>query len=239
MAIGLTGVGGGTLTVPLLILVLGRSPKVAVGTALSFAAIVDLFVVPIYVLRRQVSYRTLGWMVLGGIPGVVLGGLVLKHVPISQHWLFVILGVTIVFASALNIYRLLRYGGASGKATPDRRRWLPFVLFPIGAEVGFTSAGAGALGSLALLGLTDLKAAQVVGTDLANALLLLTLGGSIQFAAGNCDVALLFKLLGGGVFGAIAGSMLAMRLPSRPLKWGLAAWLAIIGVQLFVRGIGS
>ncbi|MBV9646292.1 MAG: TSUP family transporter, partial [Candidatus Eremiobacteraeota bacterium] len=106
-----------------------------------------------------------------------------------------------------------------------------------GAEVGFTSAGAGALGSLALLGLTRLSAAQVVGTDLTNALALATIGGGIQLVAGNCDVALLIKLLAGGVFGAVLGSMLAMRLPSRPLKWALAVWLTVLGIQLFVRGL--
>jgi len=234
-AIGLTGVGGGTITTPLLILVLGRPAQIAVGTALSFAAIIDLLVVPMYMLRRQVHYRTLGWMLLGGVPGVVLGGLVLRRFPLNSHMLYVILGVTIVFAAGLNMYRLIRLKGASG--TTDRGRILPFVLFPVGAEVGFTSAGAGALGSLALLGLTRLSAAQVVGTDLTNALALTTIGGGIQLIAGNCDLPLLAKLLTGGVAGAILGSVLAMRLPSRPLKWALAAWLGFLGIQLFVRGL--
>ncbi|MBV9103112.1 MAG: sulfite exporter TauE/SafE family protein [Candidatus Eremiobacteraeota bacterium] len=234
-AIGLTGVGGGTITTPLLILVLGRPAPIAVGTALSFAAIIDLVVVPIYMARRQVHFRTLGWMLLGGIPGVVIGGLVLRRFPVNSHLLYVILGVTIVFAAALNMYRLVRLSGASG--TSERHRLLPFIMLPVGAEVGFTSAGAGALGSLALLGLTRLSAAQVVGTDLTNALALATIGGGIQLVAGNCDVALLIKLLAGGVFGAVLGSMLAMRLPSRPLKWALAVWLTVLGIQLFVRGL--
>lgn len=234
-AIGLTGVGGGTITTPLLILVLGRPATIAVGTALVFAAVVDLIVVPIYLLRRQVHFRTLGWMLLGGVPGVVIGGLILKRFPINSHFLYIILGATIVFAAALNMYRLVRLGGASG--TGDRVKVLPFLLFPIGAEVGFTSAGAGALGSLALLGLTRLSAAQVVGTDLTNALALTTIGGGIQVFAGNFDPALLFKLLAGGVFGALLGSGLAMKLPSRPLKWALAVWLAGLGIQLFLRGL--
>jgi uncharacterized protein len=234
-AIGLTGVGGGTITTPLLILVLHRPAPIAVGTALSFAAIIDLLVVPMYLIRRQVHFRTLGWMLLGGVPGVVAGSLVLKRFPVNSHWLYLILGVTIVIAAGLNMYRLIRFSGSSG--TGDGRRILPFVMLPVGAEVGFTSAGAGALGSLALLGLTRLTAAQVVGTDLSNALALTTIGGGIQLLAGNCDLPLLAKLLTGGVVGALLGSTLAMRIPSRPLKWALAVWLAGLGIQLFVRGL--
>ena len=213
---------------------LGRQAQVAVGTALSFAAIIDLFVVPIYMIRRQVHFRTLGWMLIGGVPGVIVGGLFLRHVAINSHLLYLILGTTIVGAAGLNIYRLLRLGNAGGAGS--RAHLLPFVLLPVGAEVGFTSAGAGALGSLALLGLTRLSAAQVVGTDLANALALTTIGGGIQLLAGNCDIPLLTKLLSGGIFGALAGSTLAMRVPSRPLKWALAIWLTGLGIQLFVRG---
>ena len=235
MAIGLTGVGGGTITTPLLILVLGRPAPIAVGTALSFAAIIDLLVVPMYLFRRQVHFKTLGWMLMGGVPGVIIGGLFLRRFPLNSHLLYLILGITIVLAAGLNMFRLIRYAGASG--TGDRRSFLPFIMLPVGAEVGFTSAGAGALGSLALLGLTKLTAAQVVGTDLTNALALTTIGGGIQLVAGNCDTALLVKLLTGGVFGAIIGATLAFKIPSRPLKWALAVWLAGLGIQLFVRGL--
>jgi uncharacterized membrane protein YfcA len=192
-------------------------------------------VVPMYLFRRQVHFKTLAWMLLGGVPGVIIGSLFLKHVPLSSHLLYVILGVTIVLAAGLNMYRLIRFRGASG--TGNRAAVLPFLMLPVGAEVGFTSAGAGALGSLALLGLTPLTAAQVVGTDLTHALALTTIGGGIQLISGNCDVPLLIKLLGGGVFGAVLGSTLAVRIPSRPLKWALAVWLGALGIQLFVRGL--
>jgi uncharacterized membrane protein YfcA len=228
-------VGGGTITTPLLILVLGRRPQIAVGTALMFAAIVDAIVVPMYMWRRQVSFRTLGWMLIGGVPGVIIGGTLLRRMPMNSHILYIVLGVTIIVAAALNMYRLLRLRTASG--TGHRPRWLPYIMLPVGAEVGFTSAGAGAIGALALLGLTKLSAAEVVGTDLTNALALTSLGGGISLSTGNVDLPLLYKLLAGGVIGAVLGSSLAVRVPSRPLKWGLAAWLAFLGVQLFVRGL--
>ncbi len=236
-AIGLTGVGGGTITTPLLILVLRMKGAVAVGTALTFAAIIKFLVAPMYIVRKQVDYKMLGWMLLGGLPGVVIGGRLLVTVSkrVDSHVLYLILGITIVIAAALNIWRLLRFQGLSG--TGNKPRWLSLLMFPVGAEVGFSSAGSGALGTLALLGLTKLDAAQVVGTDICFGLALSIVGSGIQIFAGNYNGAVLEGLLIGGVIGALFGGFLALRIPSRPLKWGLAVWLAVLGVQLFVRGL--
>lgn len=239
LAIGLTGVGGGTITTPLLILLLRVPAATAVGTALAFAAIVKFIVTPMYIVRRQVDYRIAGLMLLGGLPGVIAGGLFLNKLSksLNQHVLYVILGVTIVFAAFLNIYRLIRLRNQSG--TGSRPALLPFLMLPVGAEVGFSSAGSGALGSLALLGLTKLEAAKVVGTDLAFGFILSIVGGGIQIFAGNYDQALLIKLVIGGALGAVTGGYLVTKIPSRPLKWGLAIWLAGLGVQLFYRGIAA
>jgi hypothetical protein len=154
---------------------------------------------------------------------------------VDQHVLYLLLGITIVIAAALNIYRLVRLKGMSG--TGNHPRWLSALMFPIGAEVGFSSAGSGALGSLALLGLTKLDAAQVVGTDICFGLGLSIVGSGIQIFAGNYDLQVLEQLLIGGAIGALAGGFLALRIPSRPLKWGLAVWLAFLGIQLFLRGV--
>jgi uncharacterized membrane protein YfcA len=237
-AIGLTGVGGGTITTPLLILVLRMKGAVAVGTALTFAAIIKLLVVPVYVFRKQVSWKMLGWMALGGVPGVILGGRALVAVSqrVNPHVLYLILGITILFAAVLNIYKLVK---ATGDATadPEHPRWLAACMFPVGAEVGFSSAGSGALGSLALLGLTKLSAAKVVGTDLCFGLIVSIIGSGIQIVAGNYNGGVLVHLLEGGVVGAFVGGFAAQRIPSRPMKWALAVWLAALGCQLFYRGI--
>jgi uncharacterized protein len=236
-AMGLTGVGGGTITTPILILILRLPAPIAVGTALTFTAVTNMLLAPMYILRRQVSFSTFGWMVLGGLPGVILGGLLLDRLAKNMNHkpIYLILGCTIVFAAALNIYRLLARGGHEG--TGHRPRLLPFLMFPVGAEVGFSSAGSGALGSLALLGLTSLTAAQVVGTDICFGLTMSVTGSGIQLLAGNYDGSVLLKLLIGGFFGAFTGSLLAVRIPSRPLKWALAGWLAALGLNLFFRGI--
>jgi uncharacterized membrane protein YfcA len=235
--IGLTGVGGGTIATPLLIIVLRMKGAVAVGTALTLAAIIKILVVPLYVFRRQVDYKILGWMALGGVPGVVLGGRLLAQLShtMNQQLLYLVLGITIFVAAALNIYRLVR-PPEPGKNT-EHPRWLSILMFPVGAEVGFSSAGSGALGSLALLGLTKLNAASVVGTDLAFGLILSVIGSGIQIVAGNFDGEMLTKLLIGGVVGAFVGGFLANKIPNRPLKWGLAIWLAGLGINLFMRGL--
>lgn len=235
--IGLTGVGGGTITAPLLILVLRLKGAVAVGTALTFAAIIKFTVAPMYLFRRQVDFKMFGLMCLGGLPGVILGGRLLVSVSkkVDPHMLYLILGITVVIAAALNVYRLVRQKTQTG--TGNRPRLIPFLTFPIGAEVGFSSAGSGALGTLTLLGLTDLKASSVVGTDICFGLVVSVVGSGIQLFAGNYDLKVLELLVMGGLFGSLFGGFLAMRIPSRPLKWALAVWLTGLGINLVMRGL--
>jgi uncharacterized protein len=230
--IALTGVGAGVVTAPLLILFLHVPVEIAVSTSLAYAAVVKLIVVPVQIWRRQVSYRILNWMLLGGVPGVVLGSLFFRHVALHgpKALLYVVLGVIIIFSST---WQLLRHFRPDAIARPvvDRPRWVAAITFPIAAEVGFSSSGAGALGTVALLGLTSLTAAQVVGTDLTFGLVLSVVGTGIHMLGGSYDTALLWKLAVGGVFGAIAGSGVAPRIPNRQLRFALSLWLLTIGLQ--------
>ena len=237
-SIGVIGIGAGTMCTPLLILVLRLKGAVAVGTALAFVTLVKLIVAPVYMTRRQVDYRVLAWMLAGGLPGVILGGRVLIDLghSVNQRLLFVLLGLTIVCAATFNVFRLMRDHLERRTANP---RWLGALMFPVGMEMGFSSAGSGALGSSALLGLTRLEASSVVGTGICFGLILSAVGSSMQIFAGNYDLTVLEQLLGGGVAGALGGSFLANRIPSRPLKWALSACLAVLGLQLFVQGLRS
>src|SRR5215831_7945876 len=83
-AVGLTGVGGGVLTTPILILFLGISPAEAVGSALIFSTAVKLLAAPVYVSRKQVHWRTLAFLVAGGLPGVLAGSLLLDHFNVKR-----------------------------------------------------------------------------------------------------------------------------------------------------------
>jgi len=236
MIIGLAGFGGGTVGTPLLILVLRMKGAVAVGTALAFAAIVQLIVAPTYILRRNVDYRTLGWMLIGGFPGVLIGGsaLILMARSVNQKLLILILGIIVVIAAVTNIIRMVR--DLPGK---DRPQWLAALMFPVGLETGFSSAGAGAFGMLGLLGFTRLEGAKVVGTGICFGCAVSSTAAVIQVVAGNFDFAILELLLAGGVIGGFIGSFLAHRLPSRILKYGLAVFLVALGLQLVSRGLAS
>ena len=220
------------MTTPLLILLLGVSPATAVGTALTFGWIVKVAALPVYAVRRQISLRILGLLLAGGLPGVLGGGFLLNQLKNSpyQGALYAVLGTLIVATAAFHLCRQFRPNPRpSGN---DRARLLPWFALPIGAEVGFSSAGAGALGSLLLLSLTPLTTAEVVGTDLSFGLCVSFVGSLIQVSAGNYDMALLMKLVIGGICGAFAGSFLAGRVPQRPLRFGLLTMLIVLGFQL-------
>ncbi len=236
LAISLTGVGAGSVTTPLLILFLRVSPATAVGTALTFAAIVKIVSVPAYVIRRQINPRILGLLLVGGVPGVLGGAVLLGSLKGSGHegTLYLLLGLLITSAAGFHLYRTLK--PRKDRPATDRLRLLPWLALPIGAEVGFSSAGAGALGSLVLLGLTRLSAAEVVGTDLCFGLVVSCIGSAIHLSAGNYDGLLLLKLVSGGIAGAIAGSLLAGRVSPLPMRLAVLVMLLILGVQLAFHG---
>lgn len=150
MFIALTGVGAGTVTVPVLVLFLGVPAPVAVGIGLMFATAVKLILVPAQIARRNVAWRTLGFMLLGGVPGVIVGSLFLKHLVNvgSQNLLNAILGLVLVTTAGWQIFFSFRPMRKNPDAM-DRNPLLSWLMLPVGAEVGFSSAGAGALGSVA------------------------------------------------------------------------------------------
>ena len=231
-AVGLTGVGAGSITAPVLILFFNLNPALAVGTALSFAAAIKLAVLPVYIRRRQVDYRILKLLCLGGVPGVVFGFYVMQRLDSHNYngVIFGMLGVTILAVSLANLYRAAR--NKITVSSGDRSGWLPPIAALIGGEVGFSSAGAGAMGAVALLNLTTLTPARVVGTDMVFGLVISILGGGLHFSAGHYDRTILIKLVTGGVAGAICGALLSSVLPPRPLRLALCVWLAILGLQL-------
>src|SRR5262249_36503300 len=150
-------------------------------------ALVKIISVPFYAIRKQVNVRVLGFLLAGGIPGVLAGSFLLENLKRGDHVsvLYVALGALIVSTALLRLYSVFRPGLES--SLKDRSRLLPWFALPIGAEVGFSSAGAGALGSLLLLWFTPLAAAEVVGTDLCFGLGLSGVGSIIHFGAGNYD----------------------------------------------------
>jgi hypothetical protein len=232
MAVGLTGVGAGSITAPVLILLFGTTPADAVGTSLVYAAVIKLAVSPVYFWRKQVSLRVLGLLCGGGVPGVLAGVILIDMLDGKryQNLLLMLIGFTVAIMALFSLYRAL------SKSAPtvgrDRPFWLPWIAAVIGAEVGFSSAGTGALGSLVLLHLTSLEPAQVVGTSILFGLILSLIGGGFHLSSGHYNGTILWQLLAGGLVGVFAGANLSAVLPARPLRIALSACLSGLGLQL-------
>lgn len=238
VAIGITGVGGGVITAPALMLLLGMPPMEAVTVSLIFASVVKLLIAPAYLWKRLVHFPTLAKLLAGGIPGVIAGTWVLARMnAANKHGLmYGILGFTVASMSCIHLYRLTR-GLDIVRGHQDHSRWLPFIALPIGVEMGFSSAGAGALGTLALMSLTGLTTAQVVATDVFFGLGLSLIGSGLHVTAGHAISPVLWKLLAGGVIGGWAGTYVASSVPTRPLRAAMCLWLIVIGAQLCWRAL--
>ena len=236
--IALTGVGAGTITTPLLILFLHVPTPVAVSTGLMFSAAVKLALVPSQIARRQVSWKVLGLMLIGGLPGVLVGSLLLRHLDANgpKQVLNAMLGGVLVVTALWQIVFSFRPVKVDASKR-DRSRWLPLLMLPVGAEVGFSSAGAGALGTAALLSLTVLLPAQVVGTDIVFGFLLSLAGSGVHGFGHGTTTGLLQHLVVGGLFGVGFGMLAAARIPKRPLRFGLWIWLLMIGVDFLCTNL--
>lgn len=239
LAVGLTGVGGGTITVPVLILLLGVPAPIAVGTSLVFVTITKVLATPVYLFRGQVDLNAAKLLLFGGIPGVIAGAFIVTSMRAKelQPLVLTLVGGTIALLALVSLYKIWR----SPIELPrlDHRRWLPLLAAPIGLEVGFSSAGAGALGSLVLMHGTRMHANKVVGTDLLFGLALSAAGGTLHATAGNVDTALLMKLAAGGVLGALGGAWLGTWVPAKPLRTGLSLMMIYLGGRLLAQGVSG
>jgi hypothetical protein len=239
LAIGVTGVGAGSLTAPILILFFHQSASDAVTTALIFGTVVKVIATPIYMARGQVNYRVLKYVALGGLPAVILGSLLLNSFDKSalSRPILVIVGLTVLISAAGTFWRSLSPAGVASK--PVSPKWLPWIVAPIGFEVGFSSAGAGALGTVALMRFTDLLPTEVVGTDLAFGLLLSIFAGGIHASMTGIPWPILIKLLVGGVPAVLIGTQLTSVLSPRKMRLALCVWLIYIGGQLSWKAFGA
>jgi len=239
LAIGVTGVGAGSITAPILILFFGMSASDAVTTALLFGTVVKVIATPIYMARGHVNYRVLKYVALGGLPAVVIGSLLLNVFDKNalSRPILIIVGITVVISAAGTFWRSLSPAGVASK--PVAARWLPWIVAPIGFEVGFSSAGAGALGTVALMRFTNLLPSEVVGTDLAFGLLLSVFAGSIHATMTGIPWPILLKLLVGGVPAVLIGTQLTSVVSPRKMRLALCVWLIYIGGQLSWRALGA
>src|SRR6266850_2456983 len=233
-AVGLTGIGGGSFTVPALVLIVGLTAGEAVGTAFLFAGVLRLIAAPFYLVGKQIHSRYLWLLLQGAVPGLLVGiwGLRLLNRDAGNPLVIVVLGVLLAASSSITFIRRVQNPSFAGK----NHRWLPWLALPIGVESGFSSAGAGALGTVLLLNYSEMTPAQVVGTDLIFGLVLAVIGGAFHWKFGAINGLVLGQLLAGGVPGVVFGCALARYVPARKLKLVVASIAIFAGLQLVWNG---
>jgi uncharacterized membrane protein YfcA len=218
-------------------LLVGLPAGEAVGTAFVFAGVLRLVAAPFYLVGRQVHGRYFKLLLLGAVPGLVLGMFALRGVAATQNSgvVTIILGALLALSSSVSFFPRVQ----NPRFAVRNSRWLPWLAFPIGVESGFSSAGAGALGTVLLLNYSEMSPTQVIGTDILFGLVLALIGSAVHWTLGSISQAVLLQLLAGGVPGVVVGCLLARRLPAQRLKAVIAGIALCAGLQLVWSGTRS
>lgn len=243
--VGLTGVGGGALMTPILLLFFGIPPVTAVATDLWFAAITKIFGALIHHRSGQVDWQVARRLWLGSLPvALIVVVLVSLDIVIAKvEWLTFAISVLVIFTSVGLIIspRLNQLARNRRIASPEAfKRAQPILTSVAGGILGFcvalTSVGAGALGAMALLYLYPLRmnAHRLVGTDIVHAIPLAIVAGIGYLIAGKVDSVMLINLLVGSIPAVIAGALVAKKISGNYLRLALAITLFIIGVKLIM-----
>lgn len=243
LLIGLTGVGGGSLMTPLLVLLFGFHPSTAVGTDLIYASATKTVGTSVHGWRGTVAWRVVAFLALGSVPATLvtlwaLGGVSPQSEQLS-HLITVLLGTLLVLTALATYFRRTIVGRVAPLFERMSRWQIALLTVLLGVVLGvlvtLTSVGAGALGMTALLILYhDVPVNRLVGSDIAHAVPLTLLAGAGHWFLGSVDPNLLASLLVGSIPGIIAGSLLATHASDRLLAPILATTLAIVGFKLLV-----
>ncbi|MCC6862099.1 MAG: sulfite exporter TauE/SafE family protein [Bryobacterales bacterium] len=236
--IGLTSMGGAALMTPFLILVVGMKPVLAVGTDLACGAVTKLIGSLVHWRQGTVDVRLAFRAAWGSVPGGLLGVAAVTRMHRlgldADVYLRRALGVVLVMLALMLVLKTLlgeRPGGSEGREDA-MRRWIPLWGAAVGFAVGFTSVGSGSLMAPVLMLIFPLMPSRAVGTDLLHATFLVSVAAFAHSSAGHVDWRLAGILLFGSVPGVLLGSLVAPRLPIRPLRLGLATVLLATGLKL-------
>jgi uncharacterized protein len=243
--VGMTGIGGGSLMTPMLILVFGVTPVTAIGTDLAYAAVTKTVGGYKHWRQRTVDLRLSSWMALGSVPAAI-GGVYL--LTLLESWtgrdfndlLLTVLALALLLTGAATLVRaLLKSMHARERDTIPMERRHKIAAVALGVSVGFvlgvTSAGSGALIAVGLILLFRLVPTRVVGTDVFHAAILLWAAGLAHIVAGNVDFGLAANILVGSVPGVWVGSHWSVRVEPAVLRTTLAVVLIGAGLALLIK----
>jgi uncharacterized membrane protein YfcA len=239
--VGMTGMGGGSLLTPILVIFFGFKPTLAVGTDILHGAIFKSFGAIRHRRLGTVHARLTFWMFLGSGPmslcGVAVATWLAHHSSSAQSIESYAVGVALVIGGVGLVAKTFVKVGVQPDDAPfllERRDRL--IAFALGAACGFvvglTSVGSGTFFGLVMVMVFPLTLPKIVGTDIFHAALLLWVAGCGHLVAGNVDVHAMAWLLTGSIPGILLTSHFTLKVPERALRLGLACVLVLSGVKL-------
>ena len=243
MLVGMTGVGGGSLMTPLLVLLFGFHPATAVGTDLLYASVTKSVGTVVHHKGQTVDWRIVGGLASGSIPAAIVTLFVMNRLGAnaanSPLLLDLLLGAALLVTSFAVFFRpwILRWAGdhIHGMSEGHVTRWTVFLGALLGVLVSVTSVGAGALGTTALLILYPrLPVSRIAGSDIAHAVPLTLIAGIGHWFMGSVDFGLMGALLVGSIPGIIVGSLLGSRSSDAVLRPILALTLLVVSLRLLL-----
>jgi uncharacterized membrane protein YfcA len=243
--VGTTGIGGGSLMTPILILIFGFKPTTAIGTDLAYGAVTKTVGGYRHWKQRTVDFGLSTWMAFGSVPAAI-GGVYVLHLledalgdGFDDAILIAVAGALLLTGIVILARLLLPNGELNERHTVPLERRHKIAAVALGASVGFvlgiTSAGSGSLIAVGLIMLFRLTPQRVVGTDVFHAAVLLWAAAIAHIVAGNVDFALAGTILLGSVPGVWIGSGLTMRLPVGVMRATLACVLLAAGLALLSK----
>jgi uncharacterized membrane protein YfcA len=243
MLVGQTGMGGGSLMTPILVLFFHVHPATAVGTDLLYACVTKMVGTLVHGMHQTVDWRMVRRLALGSVPATLLTLVLISQVDMTSaaasQMISVVLGIMLLLTavSLLLRRRFLGKFNAVMENLPDRTTASLTVAVGValGVLVTISSVGAGAIGGAALLLLyPTLPMALIVGTDIAHAVPLTLIAGAGHLWLGSVDWMMLVSLLSGSIPGIIIGSYFSARVPDRVLRPILAVTLIVVGGRLVI-----
>jgi uncharacterized membrane protein YfcA len=244
--VGLTGMGGGSLMTPILIILFGYNPVTAVGTDLSYGAVTKTLGGWRHFKQRTVFFPLAIWMGVGSVPAAV-GGVYVLHVLEHRYGksfdnaMLIAVAAAVMFTGvavlsrALFMPRLLENERAGFEMTRRDKVAAALLGLFVGFVLGVTSAGSGTLIAVGLILIFRLVPTRVVGTDVFHAAVLLWAAALAHVVAGNVDYALMGTILIGSLPGVWIGSHLAVRVPTSSLRLGIAIVMIGSGLGLLSK----
>jgi uncharacterized membrane protein YfcA len=244
MLVGMTGVGGGSLMTPILVLLFNFHPATAVGTDLLYASVTKSVGTAVHGSRKSVDWHIVAALACGSVPSAIITLFVMSRVgTLAQSAtgvLDLLLGAVLILTSVSIFFRplFLRWAGPRLDHSSARKisGWTVLLGAVLGILVSLTSVGAGALGTTVLLMLYPrLPVARIAGSDIAHAVPLTLIAGIGHWLMGSVNLLLMVSLLVGSIPGIIIGSHVASSVSDKLLRLVLATTLFIVAVRLLLN----